>query len=70
MTNTNIIVTDCDGVPLDWETAYEWMKSLGYNTQKEGVYDMADVFAMEKVEVKKLIREFNNSSGWQLASST
>ena len=23
---------------------------------------MADVFAMEKVEVKKLIREFNNSS--------
>lgn len=63
MTNTNIIVTDCDGVLLDWETAfYEWMKSLGYNTQKEGVYDMADVFAMEKVEVKKLIREFNNSS--------
>ena len=63
MTNTNIIVTDCDGVLLDWETAfYEWMKSLGYDTQKEGVYDMADVFAMKKVEVKKLIREFNNSS--------
>ena len=38
------------------------MKSLGYDTQKEGVYDMADVFAMKKVEVKKLIREFNNSS--------
>lgn len=63
MTNANIIVTDCDGVLLDWETAfYEWMKSLGYDTQKEGVYDMADVFAMEKKEVKKLIREFNNSS--------
>jgi len=63
LTNANIIVTDCDGVLLDWETAfYEWMKSLGYDTQKEGVYDMADVFAMEKKEVKKLIREFNNSS--------
>jgi len=53
LTNANIIVTDCDGVLLDWETAfYEWMKSLGYDTQKEGVYDMADVFAMEKKEVK------------------
>ena len=58
-----IIVTDCDGVLLDWENSfYEWMKSKGYDAQNIGVYDMADVFAMEKVEVKKLIKEFNNSS--------
>ena len=58
-----IIVTDCDGVLLDWENSfYEWMKSKGYDAQNVGVYDMADVFAMEKVEVKKLIKEFNNSS--------
>jgi len=58
-----IIVTDCDGVLLDWENSfYEWMKSKGHDAQNVGVYDMADVFAMEKVEVKKLIKEFNNSS--------
>ena len=58
-----IIVTDCDGVLLDWENSfYEWMKSKGYDAQNVGVYDMADVFAMKKVEVKKLIKEFNNSS--------
>ena len=57
-----IIVTDCDGVLLDWETSfYQWIKSKGYDTQNEGVYNMADVFAMKKVEVKKLIKEFNNS---------
>lgn len=61
-----IIVTDCDGVLLDWETSfYQWIKSKGYDTQNEGVYNMADVFAMKKVEVKKLIKEFNNSS-WML----
>ena len=45
-----IIVTDCDGVLLDWENSfYEWMKSKGYDAQNVGVYDMADVFAMDKV---------------------
>ena len=39
-------------------------EKFGYNTQKEVIIYGEDVFAMEKVEVKKLIREFNNSSGW------
>lgn len=60
---SKVILTDCDGVLLDWETAfYDWMKSIGYDVENEGVYDMARVFAMEKTSIKRLIREFNNSA--------
>ena len=46
----------------DWETAfYEWMKSKGFDTKNEGIYNMEDVFEMRQDKVKALIREFNNS---------
>ena len=58
-----VILTDIDGVVLDWETAfYEWMKSKGFDTKNEGIYNMEDVFEMRQDKVKALIREFNNSS--------
>lgn len=58
-----VILTDIDGVVLDWETAfYEWMESKGFDTKNEGIYEMEDVFEMKKDRVKELIKEFNNSS--------
>ena len=40
-----IILTDCDGVLLDWEPAfYDWMQSKGYDAKNEGIYEMEDVF--------------------------
>ena len=58
-----LILTDCDGVLLDWEPAfYEWMESKGYDRKNEGIYEMEDVFEMKKGKVKALIKEFNNSS--------
>lgn len=39
-----IILTDCDGVLMDWERAFgEWMISNGYmiNKEYEESYDMA-----------------------------
>ena len=44
-----VILTDIDGVVPDWETAfYEWMKSKGFDTKNEGIYNMEDVFEMRK----------------------
>jgi|TARA_B100001094_G_scaffold329896_1_gene393752 hypothetical protein len=58
-----IILTDVDGVLLDWETAfYEWMKNKGYDAKNEGIYNMEAVFEMRQDKTKALIKEFNNSA--------
>jgi hypothetical protein len=58
-----IILTDIDGVVLDWETSfYEWMKNKGYDAKNEGVYNMEAVFEMRQDKTKALIKEFNNSA--------
>lgn len=63
MTEYKIILTDCDGVLLDWETAFhEWMAQKGYNRVMTGVYEVAHSYGMEKQDSKKLVREFNDSA--------
>lgn len=58
-----IILTDCDGVCLDWEAGFtEWMKIQGYKVVESGVYDISVMYGIEKAEGKRLIREFNNSA--------
>lgn len=58
-----LILTDCDGVLLDWETTfYDWMKSKGYAKAVDGVYQMEVAFGIPKAECKRLIREFNESA--------
>ena len=32
-----LILTDVDGVPLEWEPYPKWMNSKGYEVQTEGV---------------------------------
>lgn len=63
MTNEKIILTDCDGVLLDWEVAFtEWMQQNGYTKKVTGVYDISKTFGIPKTEGKRLVREFNESA--------
>ncbi len=62
----NIILTDCDGVILDWEWAFHvWMQERGYILKPEGTisYYLHDHFEdLDQQEAKKLIRIFNESA--------
>lgn len=58
-----VILTDVDGVLLDWEYAYDaWMKRHGYNVVVTGDYRMDVKYGLERKESKKLIRMFNESA--------
>lgn len=57
------ILTDCDGVLLDWEAAYHnWMAQHGYTLVKPGVYEMEVAYGISKKESKDLIKVFNESA--------
>jgi len=61
--NDKTILTDCDGVLLDWQLAFhEWMISKGYVQQATAVYDISIMYGITKVEGKRLVREFNESA--------
>ena len=61
--NDKIILVDCDGVLLDWEHSFKvWMKEKGYKVKNVEEYSMAKCYEMEKPEMKKLIRHFNESA--------
>lgn len=64
-----IILTDCDGVLMDWESAFgEWMISNGYmiNKEYEKSYDMAKKYNISDDKKRELVKYFNESSriGW------
>ena len=65
----NIILTDCDGVLMDWERCFgEWMTSNGYcvNNDYKLSYDMAKRYNITDCKKEELIKYFNESSriGW------
>lgn len=66
MRDKKLILTDCDGVLLDWENAFdEWMQFRGY--KKVPNYDITAYglhvhYGIPKNEVQKLIRQFNESA--------
>lgn len=61
-----IILTDCDGVILDWEWAFHvWMKERGFIPKLDGKmsYYLHDHFEdLDWQEAKRLIRIFNESA--------
>jgi FMN phosphatase YigB (HAD superfamily) len=63
MKKDKVILTDADGVLLDWEYAFDyWMHRHGYTVKQEGVYEMDVKYDMAKPEMKRLIRMFNESA--------
>ena len=75
-TSDRIILTDVDGVLLEWEYHFtQWMLQRNYYDDKEqrvypykllpdkqNTYEMADRFGLSIIEIRKEIREFNKSA--------
>ena len=60
-----IILTDCDGVLLNWEYAFNtWMKRHGYKMVKDGYqyYDIGERYGLSKSKKTELVKFFNESS--------
>lgn len=60
----NVILTDCDGVLLNWVYAFDvWMEERGYEIQNlSNTYDISHKYGMNKEEKMRLIRFFNESA--------
>ena len=59
-----LILTDCDGVLLDWEAGFrKWMAfHTKYELKCSVSYDVADRYGIEKDEARRLIKTFNESA--------
>jgi hypothetical protein len=60
-----LILTDCDGVCLDWEWAFNvWMQEHGFAEVVDSKlsYDMSLRYGIPRDQVKKLIKIFNESA--------
>lgn len=63
--NPKIILTDCDGVLLDWtHTFREWMSARGLvqKPDAEEYYSVHDQFGIDSTTAKKYTRLFNESA--------
>ena len=63
--NKKIILTDCDGVLLNWEYAFNiWMEDHGYKMVENGnfIYNIAKRYDIPRDEGRKLTRFFNESA--------
>lgn len=65
MKKDKIILTDCDGVILDWEEGFSiWMEHHGH-TKVEGyqfMYSIGDRYGIDKDQGSKLVKQFNESA--------
>ena len=58
-----VILTDCDGVLLDWEYAFgQWMQRHGYEIVAPDNYKMDVQYGLSSEEGNKLCRMFNESA--------
>lgn len=59
----SLILTDCDGVLLDWTSAFAtWMAKFGHSVKNPKEYDINKLYDLPKNNAETLLREFNNSS--------
>jgi len=61
-----IILTDCDGVLLNWEYAFHtWLETHGHTRKVEDVglyYDISRQYGMDRPQLWELIKTFNESA--------
>ena len=60
-----IILTDCDGVLLNWEQGFHhWMIRHGYEMQGDWdlTYDIAEKYGLDMDEKKHLVKMFNENA--------
>lgn len=60
-----VILTDCDGVLLNWEYAFNtWMKRHGYVevSNAHQYYDIGDRYGLSQEKKKELVKFFNESA--------
>jgi len=58
-----IILTDCDGVCLDWEFAFHtWMESSGHTRGAEPQYSVCNQYSITKTLADRLVAQFNSSA--------
>jgi len=58
-----LILTDCDGVMLDWSYAFDrWMHRHGYRIHHPNEYDIGKKYEVGMAEKKRLTRMFNESA--------
>jgi hypothetical protein len=60
-----IILTDCDGVLMNWEYAFNtWMQRHGYKMVPDAYkcYDMAERYGLTKSKKSELVKAFNESA--------
>tara|TARA_B110000503_G_scaffold131852_1_gene207035 strand:- start:146 stop:742 length:597 start_codon:yes stop_codon:yes gene_type:complete len=63
--NDKVILTDADGVLLNWEYAFNiWMEQHGHTTVDGAnfMYDMAERYSITKDQARQLIKIFNESA--------
>lgn len=63
--NEKVILTDCDGVLLDWEYKFHsWMSDRGYalGPRQNETYDIAEKYGIDNKLSKQLVRAFNESA--------
>lgn len=65
---SNVILTDCDGVLVDWEAKFtEWMVRQGYGVINDKAYNVGERFGKNRYGLSKevsreLIKYFNESA--------
>ena len=60
--NEKIILTDCDGVLLDWLSGFHsYMADLGYEKKVDGIYSISETYGIEYKKSKEFVCSFNKS---------
>ena len=63
MDRNKVILTDCDGVLLDWISPFEeWMLDRGYKVKKNQEYSLDKRFGISFKKKEELVKTFNESA--------